>query len=138
MSRFVLDTSVTVAWVFEDETAPYTESVLEMLSTGEAVVPAVWPLEVANALLSAERRRRLTRAKAAKFLAALQDLPITVDANGPLRAFSEILSLARERGLSAYDACYLDLAIRTGLPLATLDKNLRKGAQRIGVPLVRG
>lgn len=138
MSRFVLDASVTVAWVFEDETALYTESVLEMLSTGEAVVPVVWPLEVANALLSAERRRRLTRAKAAKFLAALQDLPITVDADGPLRAFSEILSLARERGLSAYDASYLDLAIRTGLPLATLDKNLRKGAQQIGVPLVRG
>lgn len=129
---------MTAAWVFEDETTAYTEAVLEMLAAGEAVVPAIWPLEVANVLLYAERRRRLTRAKVAVFLAALQGFSIAVDTDGPSRAFGEILSIAREHGLSTYDASYLDLAMRAGAPLATLDKNLRRAAAEIGVKGIMG
>lgn len=79
MTRFVLDTSVTMAWCFEDETNHYTERVLEILAAGEALVPVIWPLEVANVLFHAERKRRLTGAKVASFLSVLRGFAITVD-----------------------------------------------------------
>ena len=133
MSRFVLDTSVTVAWCFEDETTPYTESILNALVKGEALVPGIWPLEVSNVLVNAERRKRITRAKVTRFLQLLGDFPITVDTEGVARVFTEVLSVAREHGLSAYDAAYLELALREGFPLATLDAPLRNAARRAGV-----
>ena len=133
MSRFVLDTSVTMAWCFEDETTRYSEGVLDLLSTGEALVPSIWPLEVVNVLTHAERRRRLTRAKTAKFVTILRGLPISIDSEGLLRAFEEILSIALDRRLSAYDAAYVELAMREGVPLATLDLNMRKEAQAMGI-----
>jgi predicted nucleic acid-binding protein len=137
LSRLVLDASVTLAWAFEDQTTRYSEGVLERLAAGEAVVPAVWPLEVANALVSAERRGKLTRAKTTGFLLAFQGLAIVIDADGPSRAFTEVLSLAREHRLSAYDASYLDLALRAGVPLATLDQDLRKAAEALGVNILK-
>lgn len=137
MSRLVLDASVALAWAFEDQTTRYSEGVLERLAAGEALVPAVWPLEVANALVSAERRGKLARAKTTGFLVALQGLAIVIDADGPSRAFTDVLPLAREHGLSIYDASYLDLAIRTGVPLATLDKDLRKAAAALGVNILQ-
>lgn len=133
MTRFVLDASVAVAWCFERETTPYTEQILEMLSDGEAVVPAIWPFEVANALLRAERHQRVARAETTAFLNRLQALAILVEQETPGRAFREILSLGREHNLSAYDAAYLDLAMRQGLPLATSDQPLAKLASRLGV-----
>jgi predicted nucleic acid-binding protein len=136
LSRFVLDTSVTVAWCFEDETTPYTESVLDALVKGEALVPCLWPLEVSNVLVNAERRKRLTRAKVTRFLQLLGDLPITVDTEGLARVFTDILSVAREHDLSAYDAAYLELALRQGLPLATLDTGLHRAARQAGVQLL--
>jgi len=130
---FVLDASVALSWGFEDETTPYTEAVLEALAECEAVVPAIWPLEVGNGILMAERRGRLSHADAVQFLTLLRQLPIRVEPEPPERMLGEILALAREQGLSTYDASYLDLAMRLGLPLATQDDQLREAAARCGV-----
>ncbi|MBI3939913.1 MAG: type II toxin-antitoxin system VapC family toxin [Acidobacteria bacterium] len=136
MNRFVLDTSVTMAWCFEDETSRYSERVLEILSAGEALVPSIWPLEVVNVLTYAERRRRLTRAGTIRFLTVLGRFPITIDGEGALRAFEAILPIARERRVTAYDAAYLELAMRESLPLATLDVNLKRAAQAVGIGIL--
>ena len=133
MSRFVLDASVTAAWCFADETTAYSETVLEMLAAGEALAPATWPLEVANVLVMAERRKRITLAKTTSFLQLLAGLAVSLDAAGAAQTFDNVLSLAREQGLSTYDAAYLELAIRKGLPLATLDTDLKKAARAVGV-----
>ena len=103
--------------------------------TPQAIVPSVWPLEVANVLLVAERKRRLSRADTARFVSLVRSLPILVEDETPDRILGEILALAREYGLSSYDASYLDLSIRTSLPIATLDQDLRKAAKRCGVSL---
>ena len=95
----------------------------------------VWTLEVANALLVGERRRRTTPADAARFLAILASFPITVDDQTAAHAWHETTHLARAHGLSAYDASYLELAIRLGVPLATLDDKLKAAAIAVGVPL---
>ena len=136
MSGFVLECSVAMSWCFEDEAAPYTESVLDRLAGEEARVQAVWPLEAANVLLAAERRRRLTEAQSRRFVELLSTLPIHVDETTPARAMDGILSLAREQRLSAYDAAYLELAMREGLPIATRDLPLTEAARRCGVPLL--
>jgi predicted nucleic acid-binding protein len=120
-----------MAWCFGDEATPYSESVLGALARGEAIVPPVWPLEVANVLLVGERKKRLTPAQSLRFVELLQSLPITLDAE--VRPLAELLGLAREQGLTSYDASYLDLAVRTGLPLASLDGDLLKAADRFGV-----
>lgn len=131
----VLDASVTMAWAFEDETNAYPDLVLESLAEAKAFVPAIWPLEVGNAFLAAERRGRLTQADTVQFLALLWQLPIVVEPERPERMLGEILALAREQCLSTYDATYLHLAMRRGLPLATTDELLRQAATRAGVPL---
>ena len=131
----VLDASVTLAWAFEDEENGYPDFVLESLAEIQACVPIIWPLEVGNALLVAERRRRLNQAATVQFLALLWQLPIVVEPERPERMWGEILSLAREQGLSTYDATYLHLAMRQGSPLATTDELLRQAATRAGVPL---
>lgn len=134
--RMVLDASVTVAWCFEDETTQDTERVLDALSSGvEAIVPAIWPFEVANALLAAERRGRLRVAEATRFLAMLSKLPITVEPATQKRNFDHVLPLSRQFGLTQYDASYLEVAIHYGLRIATLDGQLRDAAQVSGVAL---
>lgn len=135
MSRFVADCSVTVAWCFEDETSPYSDSVLNALAVSEAVVPSLWPLEVANVLTLAERHKRITVAKTSRFLRVLQDLPIHIDQQTAHRAFDAILNVARAQRLTVYDAAYLELAIREAAPLATQDKDLRRAAKRLGVAI---
>jgi predicted nucleic acid-binding protein len=130
---FVLDCSLTVAWFFEDETNAYAEAVEDSLEAAIAVAPSLWPLEVANALLVGERRKRATEAKTATFLALLQALPITIDDETATRAWHESLHLARAHQLSVYDAAYLELALRRGLPLATLDGKLKAAAAAVGV-----
>jgi len=136
VKKFVLDASVTVAWALEDEEDTYSEKILDILRQGEAWVPSIWPLEVANALLVAERRKRLARADVENFLSLLQELPIQVERDTILRIWGEVLSLAREEGLSVYDAAYLNLAMRLGLPLATLDQTLKKAARNCGVEVL--
>ena len=131
MNRFALDCSLTMAWCFEDEATPYSESVLEALADGEALVPPIWSLEVANVLVVSERKKRLLPAQSRRFVELLQSLPITLDAE--VRPLGELLALARDQGLSSYDASYLDLAVRTGLPLASVDGPLLEAADRFGV-----
>jgi predicted nucleic acid-binding protein len=135
--RFVLDASVTVAWCFEDEGAKLAENVLESLSKGrEALVPSLWPFEVANALLAAERQSRIHLAQVTASLLRISALPISVIPIDAEQAFEQILPLARQQRLTPYDAAYLELALREGLPLATLDAEIRQAAKAIGVPLL--
>lgn len=130
---FVLDASITFAWCFEDEATPETDAILETLADGDAIVPRIWPLEVANVLLVAERRDRISESVSARFINLLGQLPIAVDPTPSV--MGELLAMGRSRGLSAYDASYLLLAERTGLPLATADKKLLEAAQAAGVEL---
>ncbi len=132
---FVLDRSITLAWFFEDESNAYADAVGDALVKASAVVPALWHLEVANALLVGERRKRTTEAKATQFLGLLQSLPISVDDATIGQAWGETLHLARGQNLSAYDAAYLELALRRGLPLATLDDRRKTAADAVGVSL---
>lgn len=133
-TTFVLDCSLTVAWFFEDETNRYAQAVEDSLPTAAAVVPTLWPLEVANALLMGERRKRATEAKVTIFLNLLAALPITLDDETASRVWQHSLHLARSHRLSVYDATYLELALRHGLPLATLDDELAAAATAAGVP----
>lgn len=134
---FVLDTSVAMSWCFEDETAPYADRVLELLRADVALTPAIWPLEVANATRTAERRGRLASAELARFVELLSGLPISVDDSALARAMGSVLDAARAYGLTSYDASYLELAMREGVPLATQDARLVEAATRAGVNLVR-
>jgi predicted nucleic acid-binding protein len=131
---FVLDCSVTLAWFFEDEADAYAEAVEDSLASTTAVVPALWPLQVGNAALVGERRKRATEAKVTHFLTLLESLPIRADDETAARAWQETLQLARAHKLSVYDAAYLELAMRRGLPLATLDECLKAAAAAVGVP----
>jgi predicted nucleic acid-binding protein len=124
---------VTVAWFFEDEVDAYAESVEDAMQSASAEVPGLWPLEVANALLVGERKKRATEANVGQFLELLKSLPIVLDGQTAARAWQESLQLARRHDLSVYDAAYLELALRRGLPLATLDLNLKAAAAAIGV-----
>lgn len=133
---FVLDTSVAAAWFFPNEVTDYTERILDQVQQTGAVVPTIWPLEIANVLLVGERRRRLTEAQAEHLVAFLQDLPIRIAESGSMAALRATLALGRPQGLSTYDASYLELAMREGLPLATQDARLRAAAQRVGIELV--
>ncbi len=135
-SPFVVDNSVVMAWCFEDEAGKYADAVLERLTVSEAMVPAIWPLEVGNVLLVAERQRRLRRADSERFIALLRQLPIVVEQDDARRALGDVMALARDVGLSTYDASYLNVALRHGLPIATLDRNLRKAARRCHVAVV--
>lgn len=131
---FVLDCSITVAWCFHDEKNPYADAVAARFPAVQAFVPSLWPLEVGNAFLMGERRKRCTQADTASWLAFLGPLPITVDDETTARAWSDVLSLARAHNLSVYDAAYLELALRRGLPLASLDDRLEAAANAVGVP----
>ena len=131
---FVVDASVTPAWCFEDEATPQTEAILDLLSEDTAVVPALWELEVSNVLLLGERRRRLTESQTARFVALLSQLPILVDSASV--DMDAVLAVGRHHALTAYDAAYLVLAEREGVPLATLDTKLRSAAQAVGVRLI--
>ena len=120
---------------FEDEADPYASAILDLMPTLRAHVPALWPLEVANVLLVGERRGRITPSDSARFLAVLAAFPIAVDDETTSRAWGDTLAVARSRGLSVYDAAYLELAMRRSLPLATLDAKLRAAAEAVGVGL---
>ena len=134
-NNFVLDGSVTMVWGFEDEADDYAEAILGRMPDLQAHVPSLWSLEVANALLVGERRRRITPADTARFLAILAAFPITVDEETVAHAWADTMHLARAHNLSSYDASYLELAIRLGLPLAAQDGKLKTAAEAVGVPL---
>lgn len=130
---FVLDCSMTMAWVFPDEATDATAALRDSLIVDRAVVPALWPIEVGNVLLVATRRGRIVEEDWAPVRRALAALPIDVDLASPERVLETVLPLASEHGLSAYDAMYLELALRLGLPLATLDRKLTTACDAAGV-----
>ena len=133
-----MDASVALCWFFEGQKTAYTEAVLECLARGdEALVPAVWPLEIVNSLVVAVRRKGVSPAQLETFVRDLKDLPVEVDLEGVERVYSSVVRISRQHQLSSYDAAYLDLALSEGLPLATLDKNLRAAAKRAGVELLK-
>ena len=134
--HFVVDNSVVMSWCFKDETNRYADNVLDKLTDASAVVPSIWPLEVVNVLLVAERQKRLSESDSARFLTLLSQLPIVVEYERPEMMMKELLALARVNDLSSYDASYLDLAMRKGIPIATLDNKLIKAARRIDVPIL--
>jgi len=133
VTDFVLDASVALAWCFEDEATVITRGVLERLTSEVAAVPGTWPIEIANVLALAERRGRITLADTAAFIARLGDLAIVPDEETSSRALTRILDLARAERLTAYDAAYLELAMRLGVPLASKDRALGDAAKRVGV-----
>lgn len=133
---FVLDNSIVMTWCFRDESNPYADAILDKLTEAEALVPAIWSLEVVNVLLAAERRQRLRQTDSVRFLALLAQLPITTEPRPMAEKMGEILTLGRATNLSSYDASYLELAMRQGLPIATLDQKLLAAARQVAVPLL--
>lgn len=132
----VLDCSITLAWVYADETTAPVRQVFDLVSQGEAWVPALWRLEVANVLEMSTRRRRHDAAFRDATLADLTHLPVQVDGETDIHAWAETLDLAERHQLTLYDAAYLELAHRRGFPLATLDRDLRRAAEAEKVRLV--
>jgi len=135
MADFTIDNSIVMGWCFGDEDNEYADKVLASLESAEAIAPSIWPLELGNVLVVAERRKRLNESDTIHFLALINDLPITVIQESPERMTKEILALARTQQISTYDASYLDLAMYRGLPIATQDSGLKKAAKQCGVPI---
>lgn len=136
MTGFILDCSIAVAWCFEDEASETCDALLERVRDEGALVPSLWYLELGNVMIQAERRGRIMPADVSTRLELIGDLPIVIDDETPLRAFHETLALARAQNLTTYDATYLELAIRRGLPLATNDKRLRSAGIHTGVQII--
>jgi predicted nucleic acid-binding protein len=133
MTILVVDCSVTMSWLFREEFDRFSESVLDEVVAGQAVEPMIWPLEVANVMLLAERHGRISQAESSQFLALLSGLNIDVNALAERQVMDELLPLARETRTTVYDAGYLELAARLGVPLATLDRRLASAAEQVGV-----
>ena len=133
---FVVDSSVALAWVYSEETTEAISEVLARLTDRGAWVPALWRLEVANVLEMNVRRGRHDAAFRDAALADPAVLPISIDAETDRQAWAATLRLAARHRLTVYDAAYLELAQRRGLPLATLDKELRDAATAEGVILL--
>ncbi|MBS0326983.1 MAG: type II toxin-antitoxin system VapC family toxin [Proteobacteria bacterium] len=131
----VIDSSVTLAWFFEDERSDATDALLQQVVAEGAVVPSLWRLEIANGFQSALRRKRITVAFRDASLADLAAFPIAVDAETDRHAWGSTLTLAERHGLTPYDACYLELAQRLRLPLASLDRELRAASRALRVAL---
>lgn len=130
---FVLDGSMALAWCFPEEKADHPAAVLDALAKTSACVPSLWHPEVANALIMAERRKRSTEADMTNWLGFLRSLPIHLDDQTTDRAWADTLHLARVHGLTASDAAYLELALRRGLAVATLDDQLKAAMKAAGV-----
>ncbi len=137
MSALVIDASITLSWLFPDEASDLAIAVQDHLPRVEAVwVPTHWRLEVCNSLWMAERRKRLDAAGVAQAAELFLKLPVATDPDTNDRAGRETLSLARQHGLSVYDAAYLELVLRRGASLASLDVPLRVVAKKLGVCLL--
>ena len=132
----VLDASLTIAWLFDDECTPVIDAVLADIETDGAQVPALWRLEVANTLQVAVRRKRIDAAFRDQAIQRLAVLPIVIDPETNRHAWATTLRLADRYALTLYDAAYLELAQRHSLPLASLDQDLRTAAHTLGLPLL--
>lgn len=130
---FVLDVSIAAVWALADESHPIAERLLAEMRTDSALVPGIWWFEVRNVLVTNERRKRLTVDESNVYLRILNSFQIDID---EMLDDQAILRYARGYQLSFYDAAYLDVALRNGLPLATLDRALSAAAKTIGVSLL--
>jgi len=135
-AAFVVDCSIAMTWLFQDEVTPKTEALYDRLTRETALAPTLWFIEVADVIALAERKGRVNAAQAAIFIGNIGKLGIEQDDQGSSRAFAHLLPICRTHHLTSYDALYLDLAIRRSLPLATLDEPLRKAAKKLGVTLL--
>jgi predicted nucleic acid-binding protein len=137
VTELVLDASVALSWCFKNEASTIGDRVLERLAGAAASVPAIWHLEIANVLALSERRGRITPANSTEFIALLETLVIVIDEETPSRALGRVLDIARAERLTAYDAAYLELAMRLGVPLASKDGDMCDAAERLGVSVLR-
>lgn len=138
MTEFVLDASVTLRWILETDRKAdqdYAWRVLNQLDDFEAIVPSLWYLEVSNVLLGAERERRIHVIDAERFIEQLEALRIREDSRTSMQAFNRTIAIARSFNLTSYDASYLELSVRTGLPISSLDRQLRRAAGRLDIPV---
>jgi predicted nucleic acid-binding protein len=138
LSEVVVDASMALAWCFPDETSNYADGVLVSLERKTMLVPVVWGLEIANAVLTGERKKRLNQPEIQRFITLLESLSLVQDVQPVGHHVSNVLPLARQYSLSAYDAAYLELSIRHRAPLATFDGKLQKAAQKAGVRIFTG
>jgi predicted nucleic acid-binding protein len=134
LSLLVLDASVTLAWCFPGEASAYADFTRLAARTSELIAPSIWPFEVANALLVAERRKRLRPGESRRFLELLGALDVEIEP-GSTTIAAQCATAARDRELSVYDASYLELAIRRKARVATLDGNLAQAARKAGILL---
>jgi predicted nucleic acid-binding protein len=135
VTRFVLDCSVSAAWCLRDDTSARADRVLRRLRDDEAVVPPLWAVEMANVLLAAQRRRRIAPADAERAMELVLGLPIVVEPEDR-SVMARLHRLGIEHGIAAYDAAYIDLALRLALPLATLDRDMAKAARKSGLAVL--
>jgi predicted nucleic acid-binding protein len=133
---FVVDSSVTLAWLLPDEQYAGLDALADALETGPAQAPPLWALEVRNALVTAQRRKRITERELDKLLKIIDGLPIELDTAPPVETGPAVVACARRFGLTTYDAAYLELAQRLGLPLATIDVALADAARKAGVTVL--
>ncbi|MEO8759182.1 MAG: type II toxin-antitoxin system VapC family toxin [Devosia sp.] len=132
----VIDASAALQWVFKDEASRGADDLFERVATSGATVPALFHAEFANVLVQAERRKRITADYAAERIGVVAALGLVIDFESVGRAWHETLALARAESLTVYDAAYLELAMRLGLSLATLDQDLAAAARRRGVEIL--
>jgi predicted nucleic acid-binding protein len=135
LSGVVVDSSVALTWCFGEQATPMTRACRHAVVESYALVPGLWAFEVGNVLAVCERRGVVSEAQIRHFLTLLENLPKRVEHGAPAQAFGEVLTLARTHQLSTYDATYLELSMRHGLALATLDKALLRAAERAGAAL---
>ncbi len=137
MKTFVLDCSVTMSWCFAGEANEYADKILELLKETKALVPSIWSLEVINVLHVSERKKRITVSQSNNFVNLINALPIEIDMSVEELPNRRILEISRKYSLSAYDAAYLELAIRKNIPLSSFDKILCTAAEKAGVDLLK-
>ena len=132
----VVDASMAIAWLFADERTDAAHAVMLRVVSGGAFVPSLWRLEVANVLRNAVRRGRCDEAYVDRSLERLGRLPVEIDDETSMHAWTATRALSREQGLTSYDAAYLELAVRKSQPLATCDADLIAAAGRCGVEVL--
>lgn len=137
MTGIVIDASVALAWCFPDEVSEYADGILVALEGHAILVPGLWSVEITNAVVVAERRKRIKQPEIRRFVELLDGLTVVMDSQSVTESMSNILPIAREYGLSAYDAAYVDVAVRHGAPLATLDSKLQKASQKAGIEILK-
>lgn len=134
--RYVLDCSAALSWLFEDESSPMIDSLLDALPTSTAIVPDLWYIELANSLNVAIKRKRLDVKKVEQIIDRVLLLPIHVSSIHSNDVLTRVRKLAKQHGLSVYDAVYLDLALQLQMPLATLDEKLKTSAHQEGIAVI--